>query len=216
MRIGVLGTGTVGTTLATRFVELGHDVVMGSRTADNAAAVGWAGGTGGRGTAGTFADAAAHGDVVVNATAGVSSLVALEAAGRDNLSGKVLMDVANPIAAYGPPILLDPVGDDSLAERIQRTFPQARVVKALNTVTASVMVDPAALPGSHDVFMAGDDGDAKATVRSLLQETGWAAENIRDLGGISSARGLEMYLVLWLGLAGCLGRYDINIHVVTP
>ena len=153
---------------------------------------------------------------MVNATAGVSSLVALEAAGRDNLSGKVLMDVANPIAAYGPPILLDPVGDDSLAERIQRTFPEARVVKALNTVTASVMVDPAALPGSHDVFMAGDDGDAKATVRSLLQETGWAAENIRDLGGISSARGLEMYLVLWLGLAGCLGRYDINIHVVTP
>jgi len=216
MRIGVLGTGSVGSTLATRFAGLGHDVVMGSRTGGNAAAAAWAEEAGDRGTAGTFADAAAHGEVVVSATAGAHSLEALEAAGRDNLSGKVLVDVANPIADYGPPIRLDPVGDDSLAERIQRTFPEARVVKTLNTVNASVMVDPAAVPGSHDVFMAGDDGDAKATVRSLLQEMGWAAGNIRDLGGISSARGLEMYLVLWLGLAGSLGRYDLNIHVVTP
>lgn len=216
MRIGVLGTGSVGSTLSSRFVEVGHDVVMGSRTADNAAAAAWARGAGERGAAGTFADAAAHGEVVVNATAGAASLAALEAAGPDNLSGKVLVDVANPIAAYGPPIRLDPVGDDSLAERIQRRFPDARVVKTLNTVTASVMVDPAAVPGSHDVFMAGDDDDAKSTVRGLLREMGWAAESVRDLGGISSARGLEMYLVLWLGLAGSVGRYDFNIHVVTP
>lgn len=216
MRIGVLGTGTVGTTLASRFVGLGHDVVMGSRSATNEKAAGWAGQHAERAAAGTFADAAAHGEIVVNATAGTSSLAALEAAGAGNLAGKVLVDVANPIAGYGPPISLEPVGDDSLAERIQRTFPDARVVKTLNTVTAAVMVSPEALGTAHDVFLAGEDAEAKAIVRGLLREMGWAEENIRDVGGIAAARGPEMYLVLWVTLAGSLGRYDFNIHVVTP
>lgn len=216
MRIGVLGTGTVGTALASRFVDLGHDVVMGSRTATNDRAVAWASGHTERAGAGTFADAAAHGEVVVNATAGSASLAALEAAGHGNLAGKVVVDVANPIAGFGPPVSLDPVGDDSLAERIQRAVPDARVVKTLNTVNAAVMVDPAALSARHDVFLAGDDDAAKATVRGLLEEMGWGPEDIRDVGGISSARALEMYLVLWLSLAGSLGRYDFNIHVVTP
>ena len=201
MRIGVLGTGTVGTTLASRFVGLGHDVVMGSRSATNEKAAGWAAQHAERAAAGTFADA---------------SLAALEAAGAGNLAGKVLVDVANPIAGYGPPISLEPVGDDSLAERIQRTFPDARVVKTLNTVTAAVMVSPEALGTAHDVFLAGEAAEAKATVRGLLREMGWAQENIRDIGGIAAARGLEMYLVLWVTLAGSLGRYDFNIHVVTP
>lgn len=216
MRIGVLGTGTVGTALASRFVDLGHDVVMGSRTATNDKAVAWAAGRTERAGAGTFADAAVHGEVVVNATAGSASLAALEAAGHGNLAGKVVVDVANPIAGFGPPVSLDPVGDDSLAERIQRAVPDARVVKTLNTVNAAVMVDPAALSARHDVFLAGDDDAAKATVRGLLEEMGWGPEDIRDVGGISSARALEMYLVLWLSLAGSLGRYDFNIHVVTP
>lgn len=216
MRIGVLGTGMVGSALSSRFVEIGHDVVMGSRTAGNEKASEWAGRHPERAAAGTFASAAAHGEVVVNATAGASSLAALEAAGAANLSGKVLVDVANPIAGFGPPVTLDPVGDDSLAERIQSSFPDARVVKTLNTVNASVMVNPAAMGAPHDAFLAGEDDAAKDTVRGLLQEMGWAADNIRDVGGISSARALEMYLVLWLSLAGSMNRYDFNVHVVTP
>jgi predicted dinucleotide-binding enzyme len=216
MRIGVLGTGVVGSALASRFVDLGHDVVMGSRTAGNEKASEWAGRHPERAAAGTFADAAGHGEVVVNATSGAASLAALEAAGAPNLSGKVLVDVANPIAGFGPPVRLDPVGDDSLAEQIQRRFPDARVVKTLNTVNASVMVDPAALGAAHDAFVAGEDPAAKDTVRGLLQEMGWGAENVRDVGGISSARAMEMYLVLWLSLAGSMNRYDFNIHVVTP
>ena len=213
-RIGVLGTGMVGTTLASRFVELGHEVVMGSRTADNEAANAWAAGQGAGAGAGTFADAARHGEVVVNATAGAASLAALAAAGADNLAGKVLIDVANPIAGYGPPVVLDPAGDDSLAERIQREFPGTRVVKALNTMTAAVMVRPESLPGQHDAFLAGDDPSAKASVQSLLVEMGWPAGCVRDVGCITAARGLEMYLVLWLSLATSLGRHDFNIRVV--
>lgn len=216
MRIGVLGTGMVGSTLASRFVELGHDVVMGSRSATNEKATAWAAQHTERAANGSFADAAAHGELVVNATSGASSLAALESAGADNLAGKVLVDVANAISGYGPPMTLDPVGDDSLAERIQRAFPDARVVKTLNTVNAAVMVAPAAMGVPHDVFLAGEDAEAKATVRGLLQEMGWSEQSIRDVGGIAAARGLEMYLVLWLGLAGSLGRYDFNIHVVTP
>lgn len=215
-RIGVLGTGPVGATLASRFVELGHDVVMGSRTASNEAALAWARRHGDRAGAGTFADAAAHGEIVVNATAGAHSLAALAAAGAGNLAGKVLVDVANAIAGYGPPIVLDPVGDDSLAEQIQRAFPAARVVKTLNTMNAAVMVRPGALPAPHDVFLAGEDPAAKATVRSLLVEIGWPDTAIRDLGGVTAARGMEMYLVLWLSLANSLGRYDLNIGVVVP
>ena len=216
MRIGVLGTGTVGKTLASRFVELGHDVVMGSRTAGNEKAAAWATGHAERATAGTFADAAAHGEVVVNATAGMSSVAVIEAAGAANLAGKVLVDVANPIAYYGPPVRLDPVGDDSLGERIQRAFPDARVVKTLNTINAAVMVNPAGSPPRHDVFLAGDDDAAKATVRGLLEEMGWRPEDIRDVGGISAARAMEMYLPLWLSPGRQPGPLDFNIHVATP
>ncbi len=214
MRIGVLGTGMVGDAIGTRLVELGHDVVMGSRTANNEKAVAWAAPLGERATAGTFADAAAHGELLVNATAGSVSLAALSAAGADNLTGKVLVEVANAIAEYGPPLRLDPCGDDSLAEQIQRTFPGARVVKALNTMNCNVMVRPQSVPGDHDVFMAGEDPAAKDAVRALLREMGWADSSIRDLGGIVAARGMEMYLVLWISLRMELGHGAFNIRVV--
>jgi len=214
MRIGVLGTGMVGDAIGTRLVELGHDVVMGSRTVNNEKAVAWAAPLGERATPGTFADAAAHGELLVNATAGAVSLAALAAAGADNLTGKVLVDVANAIAEYGPPLRLDPCGDDSLAEQIQRTFPGARVVKALNTMNCNVMVRPQSVPGDHDVFMAGEDPAAKDAVRALLHEMGWADGSIRDLGGIVAARGMEMYLVLWIALRMELGHGAFNIRVV--
>ena len=152
---------------------------------------------------------------MVNATSGIASLAALTAAGEENLAGKVLVDVANPIASYGPPIVLDPVADDSLAEQVQRAFPAARVVKTLNTMNCDVMVRPATVPGDHDVFMAGDDPAAKDTVRSLLEEFGWPATSVRDVGDVTAARGLEMYLVLWIALRMTLGHNAFNVRVVT-
>jgi 8-hydroxy-5-deazaflavin:NADPH oxidoreductase len=214
MRIGVLGTGMVGETLSTKFVELGHDVVMGARSAGNDKAVAWSERFPERAGQGSFADAAAHGEMVVNATAGVASVEALRAAGADNLAGKTLLDVANPLDFSGGfPPRLSVVNDDSLGEQIQREFPAARVVKALNTMNCLVMVDPARVAGDHDVLMAGDDEAAKRQVTGLLESFGWPAPAIRDLGGIRSARGLESYLPLWLSLMGILGTGDFNIHV---
>jgi 8-hydroxy-5-deazaflavin:NADPH oxidoreductase len=216
MRIGVLGTGMVGHALASRLVETGHDVVMGSRDAANDKAAAWVASQPERAGAGTFAAAAAHGEAVLNATGGAVSLDVLRLAGAENLAGKVLIDVSNPMKPdSGFPPQLDPVGDDSLAERIQREFPTARVVKTLNTMNCNVMADPSLVPGEHDVFMAGEDAAAKEIVRGLLGGFGWPDSSIRDVGGIIAARGLEMYLIFWIGLRVSLGNHAFNIHVVT-
>ena len=217
MRIAVLGTGTVGPALAGKFIELGHQVTMGSRDANNPKAVEWADAAGTNARADSFSGAAAGADVVVNATAGTASLQALEAAGADNLAGKVLLDVANPLDfSDGFPPSLAVLNTDSLAESIQRVFPQARVVKALNTMSAEVMVSPGLVGGGdHDVFLAGDDDGAKAVVVGLLQEMGWQAGHIRDLGPLEAARGLEMYLPLWLRLMMSSGRSRFNIRIVS-
>src|SRR5438270_12965293 len=162
MRVGVLGTGTVGTTIGTKLVELGHEVKMGSRSAGNEKAVEWAGGAGEGASEGSFADAASFGEIVFNCTAGTASLDALRSAGSDNLSGKVLVDVANPLDfSKGMPPTLSVCNDDSLGEQIQRELPDVRVVKALNTVNASIMVDPSQVPGSV-IFVCGNDDAAKA------------------------------------------------------
>jgi 8-hydroxy-5-deazaflavin:NADPH oxidoreductase len=212
MDIGVLGTGTVGQTLATAFARLGHDVVMGSRDPANATAAAWAKTAGERAGAGSFADAARHAEVVVNATAGGASLEALAVAGPDLLARKVLLDVANPLDfSTGQLALLTP-STDSLAERIARAFPDTHVVKALNTVNASVMVDPSAVPGEHHVFMADDA--AKQVVRGLLTALGWPEGSVLDLGGLAAARGMEMYLPLWLSLMQQQGTPTFNIRVV--
>ena len=203
---GVLGTGSVGQTVAARLVELGHDVRVGSRTAGGAAP--------GGGTV-TFAEAAAHGDVILNATSGLASVAALGAAGAENLDGKVLIDLANSIDfSGGMPPRIGADERDSLAERIQAAYPQARVVKALNTMNASVMVAPRQLAGPHSTFLAGNDDDAKAVVRGLLLEIGWADDEILDLGDLSAARALELYLPLWLRLMGAVGGATFNIRVV--
>lgn len=216
MRIAVLGTGVVGQAIATRLVETGHDVVMGARDAANPKAVGWVEQHGGeRAAAGTFADAAAHGEVVVNATSGMGSLAALEAAGTGNLAGKVVVDVANPLDfSAGFPPSFSVVDRDSLAEQIQRAHPQARVVKALNTMSADVMIRPERVPGDHDVFVAGDDAEAKRVVGDLLRSFGWPEGSIVDVGGLDAARGLEMYVKLWLSMMGAFGSPNFNIKVV--
>jgi predicted dinucleotide-binding enzyme len=214
MRVAVLGTGTVGRAIATELTELGHAVTMGSRSADSEALAEWVQGAGEGARGGTFAEAAAASELVFNCTAGEHSLEALAAAGAENLAGKTLVDVANPLDfSAGFPPTLSVCNDDSLAERIQAAHPEARVVKALNTVNAAVMVDPSRVRGDHVVFVCGDDGAAKAQVSALLEAFGWPPDSIVDLGDLSAARGTEMYLPLWLRLYGKLETGDFNIAV---
>lgn len=215
MRIGVLGTGMVGQAIATKLASLGHQVRMGSRQAGNEKAVAWTHEAGESASEGSFADAAGFGEIVVNCTAGVASLEALTAAGEENLAGKVLIDIANPLDfSQGMPPTLAFCNDDSLGERIQTAFPEARVVKTLNTMNCQVMVEPGRVPGEHTAFISGDDAEAKRKVADLLESFGWPEERIADLGGIRSARGMEMYLPLWLSLYGSLETGDFNIGVL--
>jgi predicted dinucleotide-binding enzyme len=217
MRIGVLGTGAVGRRIATKLVELGHEVTMGSRSAGSEVLAEWLEEAGGVARGGTFAEAASAAELVFNCTSGEASLEALAIAGAGNLAGKVLADVANPLDfSQGMPPTLSVCNDDSLGERIQAALPEARVVKTLNTMNNQVMTEPGRLPGAHNVFVCGEDAGAKAAVAELLQEFGWAPEQIVDLGGISAARGTEMYLPLWLHLMGSLGTADFNIQVRVP
>jgi len=205
MKIAVLGTGMVGNAIASKLVVLGHEVMMGSRTADNAKAAAWTQTTGARGLAGTFADAAVFGELVFNCTNGASSLAALSAAGAANLEGKIVVDVANVLA----PNLQ---ASESLGEQIQKAFPRAKVVKTLNTVNCEIMVNPQKLPGSHTVFLSGNDQDAKRMIHELLRTFGWT--DTIDLGDIATARATESYLPLWLSLWKQLGTSTFNINVV--
>jgi predicted dinucleotide-binding enzyme len=215
MRIAVLGTGTVGRTIGSKLVELGHEVTMGSRTADNENAREWVATAGGGAAQGTFEDAASGAELVFNCTGGAVALDALRAAGAANLAGKVVVDVSNPLDfSHGTPPTLTVCNTDSVGEQIQREFPDARVVKTLNTVNTAVMVDPAGVPGRHDLFISGNDAEAKKTVERILGDFGWPQYSIIDLGDITGARGQEMYLPLWLRLMGKLGRPDFNIAVV--
>ena len=224
MRIAVLGTGAVGPTIAEALSALGHDVVMGTRDPQATLARTEPGATGGppfaawhaahsRIDVATYADAAARADLVVNATNGAGSLEALAAAGAANLAGKVLMDIANPLDfSQGFPPSLNPVNTDSLGEQIQRAFPEARVVKTLNTMTASVMVDPARVAGGdHSVFVSGNDAAAKEIVSGLLKEFGH--RDIIELGDITTARGAEMVLPIWVRIWGALGTGAFNFKV---
>jgi 8-hydroxy-5-deazaflavin:NADPH oxidoreductase len=214
MRIGVLGTGIVGRTLGGKLVELGHEVRMGSRQAGNENAVEWATGAGEGASEGTFADAAEFGELVINATGGKVSLEALAMAGAENLAGKVVIDVSNALEfGEGPPVV-GVAPDDSLGERIQAAFPDAKVVKALNTMNASIMVAPGSLGESTNAFVCGNDDAAKAQVIELLETFGWLSGDIVDLGDISAARGAELYVALWVRLMGALGTPVFNIRLV--
>ncbi|MFB0835437.1 NADPH-dependent F420 reductase [Arthrobacter halodurans] len=222
MRYAVLGTGDVGRTIGGKLAELGHDVVLGTRDPgatlartpeDGSGFAAWLEDRAGVRLA-AFADAAAHGEVVVNATRGGASLAALDAAGAANLRGKILVDVANPLDTSGGGIpVLDPVNTDSLGEAIQRRFPETRVVKTLNTMNCRIMVDPGRVPGDHHVFVSGNDDGAKTAVRELLFSFGWPGAAVIDLGDIGTARGPEMVLPLWIRLWGALGHADFNFHI---
>lgn len=214
MDIAILGTGIVGATIGSKLVALGHKVKMGSRTGANEKAAAWVKQAGAGASQGTFAEAAASGQVIFNCTSGSGSLPALEAAGAANLKGKPLLDVANPLDfSKGMPPTLSVCNDDSLGERIQRAFPEAKVVKTLNTVTAALMVDAGSLAGGdHTIFMCGNDKAAKEKAAEILKSFGW--KHILDLGDITNARGTEMILPLWIRLWGALQTPLFNYKIV--
>ncbi|HSO69151.1 MAG TPA: NAD(P)-binding domain-containing protein [Arachnia sp.] len=225
MKIAILGTGPVGRTLAERFAALGHEVVVGTRDVTGALARTEPDAFGGPAfpvwldahpevRLAAFAESAAQAEVAVNATNGAASIAALTLAGADNLAGKILIDVSNPLDfSHGMPPTLFVKDTDSLGEQIQRAFPDARVVKTLNTMTVALQAEPGQLAGGdHSVFLSGDDPDAKTAVTDLLQSLGHT--DVIDLGDITTARGPEMYLPLWLRLWGSLGTPILNIKVV--
>jgi predicted dinucleotide-binding enzyme len=213
MRIGILGSGSVAQTLGAKLVQIGHEVKLGSRTVTSEKAAAWAGAHGARASHGTFEDAAKFGQVLLNCTAGVASLDALDAAGAANLRDKILMDVANPLDfSKGMPPRLTVCNTDSLGEQIQRAFPDVKVVKTLNTMNCEVMVNPGLVPGPHDIFVCGDDAGARNTVAGYLRAWfGWTS--VVDLGDITAARGTEMLLPAWIRLMQVLGTAKFNWRI---
>jgi predicted dinucleotide-binding enzyme len=212
MQIGILGTGIVGNTLGTKLVEIGHDVKMGSRSADNKKAKDWVNSTKSpKASQGTFADAASFGEIVLNCTSGGVAIEALKMAGAQNLNGKVLIDVSNGLDfSKGMPPTLLTSNTDSIGEQVQRAFPEAKVVKSLNTIGVELMVNPQRLAnGDHDIFVCGNDEGAKEQVKKILRDFGW--KNIIDLGDITNSRGTEMYFILWIRLMMTQGRI-LNLH----
>lgn len=226
MKIAVLGTGSVGQTLAGRLAGLGHEVVMGtrnvaeslSRTTPDA----W--GNPAIGTWATqnphiklvnYSEAAAFSDgIIVHAMNGFAAIESLKQAGEANLSGKILLDITNPLDfSKGFPPSLFVSNTDSLGEQIQAAFPTLKVVKTLNTVTNPIMVNPSIIPGDHTIFVSGNDADAKAQVVEVLKSFGWAAHNILDLGDITTARGTEQILPIWVRLYGVLQTPMFNFHL---
>jgi len=227
MKIGILGTGMVGRALAEKLTSLGHDVRIGTRAPAETMArkepdpimgtAPFATWHASHATVPlvTFRDAARHGEVVFNATSGQATPEALRLAGEEALADKVLVDISNSrdFTKGMPPVLIV-ANTDSLGEQVQRALPRTKVVKTLNTVNAQVMVNPASLAGGeHTLFMSGNDAAAKATVRALLCE-GFGWRDVLDLGDITTARGTEMYLPLWINLWMSLKTASFSIKVI--
>lgn len=212
MKFGILGTGMVGKALATKLISLGHEVKMGAREANNASAADWVKSSGPRASQGTFADAAAFGEMNIVATQGTTALDVLKSTG-DAINGKTIIDASNPLDfSKGMPPTLSVSNIDSLGEQLQRAFPKAHIVKTLNTMAHVVMVNPALVPGDSDVFVSGNDAAAKARAIEMLKSFGWKAP--LDLGDITTARGTEMLLPIWLRLWGTLGKPEFNFKIV--
>jgi predicted dinucleotide-binding enzyme len=225
MKIAVFGSGMVGQVLSAKLVDLDHSVMLGTRDVEARLASTEPGRVSQQTFAewhrqhpqvalGNYAQAAAHGELIFHAVNGAAALTALQQAGESNLKGKVLIDITNPLDfSQGMPPTLSVLNSDSLGEQIQRAFPQVKVVKTLNTVNAFLMVAPQQVAGGdHDMFLCGDDAGAKSQVTEILKDWfGW--QHVTDLGGISNARGLEMYLPFWLRLMGALGTPLFNIKI---
>lgn len=215
MNIGILGTGVVGRTLASRLVAQGHTVKLGSRTTDNAAATAWSNEAGEQASNGTFADAAEFGEAVINATSGAFSVDVVRSVGT-HLYGKTVLDVTNPLAHGDDGVTLSVANTNSLGEQLQRAVPDAHIVKTLNTMNCDVMADPMRVPGPHNVFLAGNDADAKQKAAEILGYMGWPADWMIDLGDITAARGTEAYVLLWIRTRMAFGDSNFNLRMVRP
>lgn len=218
MKIAVFGTGMVGDTIGSRLLALGHQVMMGSRTASNEKATAFVAKHATGASAGTFAEAAAFGELIFNCTKGDGSIEALTLTGPF-INGKILIDVSNPLdfSKGAPPSLIPSLSNtNSLGEEIQRTFPQVKVVKTLNTMWCGLMVNPAMIGGgNHTNFVSGNDAEAKAVVKQLLNEFGWKNENLLDLGDITNARGTEAVLPIWLRVWSATQNGAFNFKIVS-
>jgi predicted dinucleotide-binding enzyme len=215
MKIAVLGTGVVGDAIVAKLIQCGHEVKMGSRTATNEKAAAWVKKNGTHASQGTFADAASLGEIVFNCTHGVASREALNLAGAHNLKNKILIDIANALDfSQGMPPSLVVCNTNSLGEQIQRAFPDTKVITTLNTMNCSLMVNPdLAANGDHDIFISGNDVEAKTTVTKILRDWfGW--KSIVDLGDISNARATEMLLPIWVRLYGKFQSPNFNFKIV--
>lgn len=214
MKIAVFGTGMVARSIGTKLIQLGHDVKMGARDLASDKAADWVHDNGQKAHHGTYAEAAEFGQLVFNCTAGAASLSVMQKAGPENLKNKILIDVANPLDFTVKPIpTLAIANTTSLGEQLQRFLPATLVVKTLNTVNYQVMVNPSLIPGDHDVFVSGNDAAAKAQVTNILRDWfGW--KSVIDLGDITTARGPEMMMPLWLRLWSLYGTADFNFKIV--
>ena len=213
MKIGILGSGDVGRALGRGFAAKGHSVMIGSRTPGKPELAEWKKAVGAKASTGTFAEAAAHGELLVLCTQGAATEAAIDLAGTKHLAGKVVIDVTNPLDfSKGMPPGLFVGTTDSLAERVQRKVPKAKVVKALNIVNHNTMIAPAMKEGLPDMFVCGDDAGAKRSVAGLLKDFGWG-EPI-DLGGIENARWMEALVPLWVRAAEKLGSWNVAFRVL--
>jgi predicted dinucleotide-binding enzyme len=217
MKIAILGTGSVGATIGSRLVDLGHQVMMGSRTANNEKALAFVSKHQGlNAAAGTFSEAATYGEVIFNCTKGEYSLDAIALAGK-GVNGKVLIDVSNPLDFSNgmPPHLIPSLANtNSLGEEIQKRFPETKVVKTFNTMWCGIMVDPNLVGGGNHInYVCGNDASAKNTTINILKQFGWKDECLLDLGDITNARGTEATLLIWLRVYGATktGAFNFNI-----
>ena len=216
MKIAVLGTGTVGVTIAGRLIESGHQVMMGSRTANNEKALNWVKSAGNNASAGTFEEAAKFGELVFNNTKGEAALEALKMAGEKNLEGKIIIDTSNPLDfSNGMPPSLFISNTNSLGEEIQKAFPKSQVVKTLNTMWCGIMINPRMLKDEHTVFVCGNDASAKNKTKEILKLFGWMDQEILDLGDITQSRATESYLPLWLRIYMATNNGAFNIKIIT-
>jgi predicted dinucleotide-binding enzyme len=217
MKIGILGTGEVGNLLGSRLIENGHEVMMGGREANNQKGLDFVHKHSSENAFyGTFAEASGFSEIIFNATNGRFALDALKLANTD-FAGKIIIDVANPFDfTTKPPTLIPELANtNSLGESIQNNFPNAKVVKTLNTLGMALAVNPTQLNnGDHSLFISGNDESAKTRTKTLLTELGWKIENIIDIGDITGARAMEGFLILSVRLLMSFGIPMFNIKVV--
>lgn len=227
MNIAVIGTGMVGRSISAKLAQLGHKVVMGTRDIektyahtetdmfgnipfsqwqqDNSSV-----------ELNTFSEAAANAELLFVCTHGSNSKAVLELTGRENLKGKTIIDLSNGLVfgEVGEQPKLDPVNTNSVGEQLQAAFPEANIVKTLNNIQHTVMVNPALVQGSHNVFISGESENAKSDVKSILRSFGWQTEQIVDLGGITYSRAMEMNVLLWWRMYELLGNGEFNFQIM--